>query len=169
MRISLSSLDPASSLAARISAALAKDVMHRTGVVGSRPAPEAWRSEDDLHKAVVKMIAVEAKPGVVALHFANGGKRNRAEAAKLKGLGVTAGAPDLLIICDGRALGMELKCERGILSKAQKIMRDRFIRAGAEFEVARSVAGARQILQRWGAIEPPTPPANVAAITREAA
>lgn len=155
MRISLAELGTDSPLSQRVRAALARDDAARASAVDApaRALPaERWASEEALHRAIVGLIAAEAPPGVIALHIPNGGKRNRVEAAKLKALGTIAGAPDLLIVVAGRAYGLELKTAAGRLSKEQKSMAQRFVRAGSEYEVARSVAGARAILRRWGAI-----------------
>ena len=152
MRINLNSLDPGSPLARRVQAAFARDAVAKTTTTASAFG-EHWRSEEDLHRAIVGMIAVEARTGVIAFHVPNGGRRGKAEAGRLKGMGTLAGVPDLIVIADGRAFGLEIKTEKGRLSKEQKIMRQRFARAGIEYEVARSVEEARAILQRWGVIE----------------
>jgi hypothetical protein len=52
-------------------------------------------------------------PGVFAFHPANGGYRKPIEAAILKGLGVTAGMPDVIAIHEGRCYAMEVKAEGG--------------------------------------------------------
>ncbi len=114
-----------------------------------------WRSEADLHAAIVAALTHEVKPGVIMFHPANGGRRSKAEAGRLKGMGVLPGVPDLIAIVDGRAFGLEVKTETGRLSVAQKAMAERFRRAGCEYEVARSIAAARQLLVRWGAIGDP--------------
>jgi len=46
-------------------------------------------------------------------HVPNGGKRSPIEAAILKGLGVTAGVPDIIAIRAGHAYGLELKADGG--------------------------------------------------------
>ena len=154
MRLNLSSLDPASPLTLRIKAALGRDDAQRAqrNPAALRGIANTWHREDDLHRAIVGMIAVEAKPGVIAFHPANGGKRGKAEAGRLKGMGVVAGIPDLIVVADGKTFGLEIKTEAGRLSGAQKAMANRFRRAGCAYEVARSITGARQILRRWGAI-----------------
>jgi hypothetical protein len=175
MRINPATLDPQSSLARRVRQALAKvEAANReptdsavtvpaatpancaataaSGTVGSTGRPEFWASETDLHKAIVAMMAVEALPGVVAFHPANGGKRGKAEAGRLKGMGVVPGIPDLVVVVAGRCHGLEIKTDKGRLSAAQKTMAARFQCAGCEYEIARSVAGARAILRRWGAL-----------------
>lgn len=168
MRINMQSLDPLSPLALRIRAAVDRDQTARekptgtgenAGAPGQCTPPQAsvtaprYASEDHLHREIFRMCAAEVRAGVIVFHAANGGRRNKAEAGKLKGMGVVAGIPDLIAIVNGKAYGLEIKTDRGTLSNAQKIMRQRFVRAGAEYEVARSVAGARQILEKWGAVE----------------
>ena len=155
MRISLATLDPASKLAQRVQAALAREAVmtKATKPAATAPPPEHWRSEADLHMAIVGMIAVEAKPGVIAFHTPNGGRRGKAEAGRLKGMGTLAGVPDLILIVDGRCFGLEIKSAAGRLSREQKAMRQRFARAGCEFEVVRSLAETRDVLTRWGAIQ----------------
>ncbi len=116
-------------------------------------SPESWSREEDLHRAVWVMIQSEARADVVIFHPANGGARSKAEAGRMKAQGVVAGIPDLIVIVAGRAHGLELKTQHGRISPAQKRMAEMFQCAGAEYDVARSVAGARMILARWGAID----------------
>ena len=123
-----------------------------TIIAPRRTAAEFWRSEEDLHRAIVGVLAVEALPGVIAFHVPNGGKRGKAEAGRLKGMGTLAGIPDLIIIANGRVYGLEIKTDRGTLSASQKAIAERFRRAGAEFDVVRSLHAARLLLRRWGAI-----------------
>lgn len=54
--------------------------------------------EDDLQRAVVQYLDVALPADAVAYAVPNGGKRSRTEAARLKGLGVRAGVPDLAIV-----------------------------------------------------------------------
>ena len=162
MRISLGSLDPASPLALRIADAIARDQAARmpsaNGATSGRSnqagdqAPR-FASEERLHAAIYAMAAAEVSPGVIVFHPANGGRRGKAEAGRLKSIGVTPGIPDLIVIADGKAYGLEIKTDAGRLSKAQKQMAERFRRAGCEYQVVRSVAAARAILVKWGAIE----------------
>jgi hypothetical protein len=46
-------------------------------------------------------------------HVPNGGKRNMIEATQLKASGVIPGIPDLMILRDGKAYGLELKRDEG--------------------------------------------------------
>lgn len=157
MRIDLGNLDPTSPLARRVREALARDEAAKVLEVPDAPAPArvsvaGSQREDEIQRCVVAMLAVEAEPGVIAFHVPNGGKRGKAEAGRFKGMGVVAGIPDLIVIAGGRAYGLEMKTPAGRLSPVQKEMRARFIRSGAEYEVARSVEEARRVLAQWGVI-----------------
>lgn len=168
-RIHLATLDPTSALAQRIRAALARK-MPRAGpplvtgrptmdpaapgssapkiaASGQRRESQSHRREEDLHRAIIDMIAAETAVGVITFHVPNGGKRGKTEAGRLKGMGTLAG-----IFVAGRAFGLEVKTDVGRLSGAQKAMAQRFRRAGSEYDIARSVSGARRILARWGAL-----------------
>lgn len=57
----------------------------------------------------------------IALHIPNGGYRSKKEGAKLKLMGVIAGAPDILILKNGITHFIELKKLSGKLSPAQSI------------------------------------------------
>lgn len=89
--------------------------------------------EDDLQRAVVDLLAVWERQGHLS-YFAvpNGGKRGRLEAARLKGLGVRAGIPDLVVMIPPRdfpgvrapksapkTIFLELKSPKGKLSERQ--------------------------------------------------
>jgi hypothetical protein len=155
MLISLVALDTYAPLSQRARAALAGDDAVNASTAGASPRAlpaERWASEEALHRANVGLIAAEAPPGVIALHFPNGGQAQPGRGRETQGPGTIAGAPDLLIIVAGRAYGLELKTAAGRLSKEQKSTAQRFVRAGSQYGVACSVAGVREILRRWGAI-----------------
>src|SRR5262249_38472438 len=86
--------------------------------------------EDEIQKAVFDHIRMRAMPGLVAWHTPNGaklgGKRNSKgipiQAARLKGLGVRSGIPDLLALKDGKLFAMEIKAPGGKLTEAQEQM-----------------------------------------------
>ena len=54
------------------------------------------RPEDSIQRAVFQHIKLRGVKGLVAVHVPNGGFRKPVEAKILRGLGVTAGTPDLL-------------------------------------------------------------------------
>jgi hypothetical protein len=79
------------------------------------------------------------------LHIPNGGKRDAREAARLKGMGVKAGAADVLILSpswkrDGHweFVWIELKSATGSLSRDQKDWRDWCRSIGAPWFLCRS-------------------------------
>ncbi len=96
-------------------------------------------------------------------HVANGGRRNKAEAAKFKRMGVKAGVPDYcLALPKGgyHGLYLEVKTERGVATKEQRA----FIEAARAQGYAAAVCyGAREL---WYVFEEYVT-GNVAGITLE--
>ena len=71
--------------------------------------------------------------------------------ARLKRMGVRAGAADLLFLRPGsRALFLEIKTSRGVQSATQRAFEAQAIAAGAEYMIARSLDAALDILWRRG-------------------
>src|SRR5262245_2948546 len=75
-------------------------------------------SEAQVHSAVVEHLRLRAKPGALLLHPANGEHRDKITGAKLKRMGVLAGASDLLLWHRGNSFALELKSPGGRLSDA---------------------------------------------------
>jgi hypothetical protein len=65
------------------------------------------RPEQVIQRAVVAHLQTRGVPGVVFLHPANGGYRSATEGSILKGLGVVAGAPDVLLWHTGRSFALD--------------------------------------------------------------
>lgn len=91
--------------------------------------------EDNLQKCVVELLkAYKATKGIEYFAVPNGGYRRKTEAARLKGLGVRAGVPDLVVLIpamvplDGirgarskpRTIFLELKAGKNKLSDSQE-------------------------------------------------
>ena len=97
------------------------------------PSPAPRRHlEDDLQRAVIQYLGLALGSRGVAYAIPNGGRRHAREAARMKGLGVRAGMPDIGICVDGgKALFVELKAPRGVMSDAQKDMARRLTYLGA--------------------------------------
>jgi hypothetical protein len=114
------------------------------------PAPK----EEEIHRAVVKLLESAARHAVVWTHMPAGEARNRAVAGKLLGLGTKRGWPDLLFVLppDGRLCGLELKRPDGRLSEAQKTTHAQLAAAGALVEVAYGFDEAVAVLRRWGVL-----------------
>jgi hypothetical protein len=90
-------------------------------------------------------------PHVWVTHFPSGGKRSRITGAILKKMGTRAGVPDLLLICEGRIFGIELKNgTRGRLSDAQIATHSAMRRAGAIIGVAGTLGEVNDLLSEWG-------------------
>lgn len=69
----------------------------------------------------------------------------------MKGLGVRAGVPDLILIADGRVYGLELKrAKGGRASPAQMAMQRDLEAAGAVCAIAAGLDAALAQLEAWG-------------------
>jgi hypothetical protein len=80
-----------------------------------------------------------------------GDKVSRArQMAKLKRTGLRPGAPDLIVLHDGRLLAIELKVASGKLSDAQKESCDAIVQAGGGYAVCRSVEEVESYLAGHG-------------------
>lgn len=102
--------------------------------------------EDDLQRDIVRFLTVALPADATFYAVPNGGKRHKREAARLVGLGVRAGVPDLAVVHRGRALFLELKAKAGYLSQRQREMHRELSYAGAAVCVVRSVAEAEAAL-----------------------
>lgn len=87
-----------------------------------------------------------------AVHFAipNGLMRSKKAAARAQGEGVRAGVPDLCVIHKGRAIFIELKTAKGVMSEAQRAMGRKLTYCGADVVVCRSVEGVECALRELG-------------------
>ncbi len=115
--------------------------------------------EDDLQKRVVSTLRMS--PGLLVFAVPNGGKRGKIEAARLYGLGVMAGIPDL-VVCwhPGRVAFVELKAPGKVTGKKRPLAalsEEQFARYGwlqtREFPVTvcDSVEGVEEFLKAHGA------------------
>ena len=113
------------------------------------PSPARQRhEEDDLQRAVIQYLGWALPPDALAYAIPNGGLRHKKAAARLKGLGVVAGIPDIGVVHRGRALFVELKSGRGVMSPAQRSMAQRLVYAGAAVCCCRSVPEVEAALRR---------------------
>jgi hypothetical protein len=109
------------------------------------------REEDDLQRAICKLLRLlEAQARLYWFAVPNGGFRRKIEAAIMKGLGVRAGIPDLVILAKGRAYFMELKSSVGVLNDAQRIVIPALKRHGFPVVVIRTIDQAIEALKSWG-------------------
>jgi hypothetical protein len=90
-------------------------------------------------------------PEVLVFHCANGGYRTKAEAARLKWIGVVPGVPDLILLLrKGRCAFWEVKTPKGALSPEQKAFIARLTELGHSWGIVRSIDDARRELAALG-------------------
>ena len=106
-----------------------------------RGTPEA-----DLQRAVVTALRFALPKGAIIHHCANEvtepGPRGAKRQAILVGMGVHSGFADLVILCEGRMLFLELKSLKGKLSPAQEAFRDAILAQGFGWALVRSLDDA---------------------------
>lgn len=114
----------------------------------------ATSSEHDLQAAVVQHLKLRQRPRVFYCAIPNGEYRSKRTASRLKQQGVIPGAPDLLVLCQGIAYGLELKTEAGHASQAQRTVSRQWGEAGGFYFIAYGLDSALTFLEDIGAIEP---------------
>ena len=106
-----------------------------------RGTPEA-----DLQRAVVVALRFALPKGAIIHHCVNevteAGPRGAKRQAILVGMGVDAGFADLIVLCEGRVLFLELKSFKGRLSPAQEACRDAMLAQGFGWALVRSLEDA---------------------------
>jgi hypothetical protein len=105
--------------------------------------------EDAIQRAVFQHLRARAAPGVFAFHPANGGYRKPVEAAIMKGLGVVAGVPDVIVIHEGRCYALEIKAPGGRATPKQLAAVAAMEAAGAFTAIAEGLDRALAILEAW--------------------
>jgi hypothetical protein len=71
-------------------------------------------------------------------HIPNGMFSNAREGAKFKAQGVISGVPDLVFVWNGKTHYIEVKCEKGVLSKNQIALHQKWMEQGVSVNVMRS-------------------------------
>ena len=112
------------------------------------------RPEQALQRSVVERLQWRARPNIWWTHIPLGGARSKIEAAIFKSHGVRRGAPDLLIVIDGRACFLELKAPGGRVTAAQHECHAALRAAGACVAVATDIDAALAALERWDVLRP---------------
>ena len=114
-----------------------------------RGTPEA-----DLQRAVVQALRFALPRTAIIHHCVNevteAGPRGAKRQAILVGMGVHAGFADLIVLCDGRALFLELQAPKGQLRPSQKIFRDAVLAQGFGWALVRSLDDALGALAEFG-------------------
>jgi hypothetical protein len=114
-----------------------------------RGTPEA-----DLQRSVVQALRFALPCTVIIHHCANEvtetGPRGAKRQAILVGMGVHAGFADLMLLCDGRVLFLELKAPKGRLRPDQEAFRDAVLAQGFGWALVRSLDDALGALADHG-------------------
>lgn len=114
-----------------------------------RHTPEA-----DLQRAVVQALRLILPRTAIIHHCANevteAGPRGAKRQAILVGMGVHPGFADLMVLCDGRILFLELKAPKGRLRPNQEAFRDAMLAQGFGWALVRSVDDALGALADHG-------------------
>ena len=114
-----------------------------------RGTPEA-----DLQRSVVTALKFALPKTAIIHHCANEvtepGPRGAKRQAILVGMGVHAGFADLIVICGGRVLFLEVKSETGRMRKSQEVFRDTVCAQGFGWALVRSVDDALGALANNG-------------------
>ena len=114
-----------------------------------RGTPEA-----DLQRAVVKALRFALPRTAVIHHCANEisepGPRGAKRQAILVGMGVHPGVADLMVLCEGRVLFLELKASKGRLRPEQAAFHDAVLAQGHGWALVRSIDDALGALADHG-------------------
>ena len=105
--------------------------------------------EQALQRAVAHYLNLALPDDAWFTAFPAGGG-GRVRGAILKGMGLKAGVPDILIVWRGRAYWLELKAPGGRLNMAQGVTFHRLWRCDSPAVVARNLDDVWQALTEWG-------------------
>jgi hypothetical protein len=106
-------------------------------------------SEKQIQASVLQHLAWRSVPQLFWFAVPNGEWRSRVTGAILKGQGVIAGVPDLILVHAGRTYGLELKSDNGRSTDVQRSCHARMREAGAIVSTCRGVDEAISTLEQW--------------------
>lgn len=104
--------------------------------------------EIQIHKAVAEYLLLALQPPTFWTTFPAGGG-GMVRGRQLKGMGLKAGLPDLIIIHEGKLFGIELKAPKKYPSPEQRAVHKELRNAGCEVFIARSVMEVALALETW--------------------
>lgn len=117
----------------------------------SRTRRDGYDAEDTLQITVAALLDTILPPGESWwCHVPNGGNRSAHTGARLKRMGTKAGAPDCMIIYQGKAFWIELKSRYGSLQDSQRVAFPKIMAAGSPIAVARTLEEVVAALMAWG-------------------
>jgi hypothetical protein len=109
------------------------------------------RTEHDIQVEVAEFLA-RALAGVCWWSGVDhgAGKMGKAAAGRRKARGIRAGIPDILVLWQGRLIGLEMKDARGTQSAPQRELQAEWQIHGAGYHVCRSLEDVDRALAREG-------------------
>ena len=107
-------------------------------------------TESALQSYAIAYLRLTLPPRAIVFHPANGGHRDKRTASILKGQGVLAGVPDIIILLDAKCYGIELKAGKGKLNPAQFAVSQLFDENGIAWTCARSIDDIASFLAAHG-------------------
>jgi hypothetical protein len=113
-------------------------------------AGKVKRVEQALHKAIVEHLQTRAAANLVWFHPANGGVRSPIEAAIMKGMGVTSGVSDLILLHKSQFFALELKAPGKMPTSAQREFLFAVEKAGGRAAFCDCLDQALRLLEGWG-------------------
>lgn len=112
------------------------------------------RPEADIQRAIVSTLRFALPKGAIVHHCANEvsqpGPTGARRQAILVGMGVTPGFADLMVLCEGRVLFLEVKAPKGRLRPAQDAFREAVLAQGFGWALVCSVDDALGALADHG-------------------
>jgi hypothetical protein len=112
--------------------------------------PRRKHEEDDLQKQIVDHLKWRLPADAVFHHSPNGGQRHDRAAARLVGLGLRSGWPDLEIGYRGKMYFFELKTKTGVVLAHQDQTHEKLRYCGFDVFVARSLDDVLERLRILG-------------------
>lgn len=118
-----------------------------------RPTRRRRRPEQSLQMSVAAFLGHALKPPTIWTAIGHGGG-GAVRGAILKGMGVKAGWPDIIVVSPAvsapwpKVIGIELKAAKGGQSKEQKDIELAFGAAWCAYAVCRNIAEVEHILRR---------------------
>jgi hypothetical protein len=113
--------------------------------------PEASPSEAALHESVAELLDTILLPPAFYTTFPAGwGKLTKATGGRLKGSGLKAGMPDILIFFLEKTHGIELKARGRSASAAQRTTFAQLDAAGVKIQICYSLDDVVNCLGWWG-------------------
>jgi hypothetical protein len=111
-------------------------------------------TENQIQQQLTRLLESYCRPDVTWFAVPNGEWRFPKTAARLKAQGVRPGAPDLVLVIDGKFYGVEVKSEKGRSSEAQVAMGQLIERSGGNYIVCYGLISTVEYLSRISVFAP---------------